>query len=280
VAWHKFLCPNCYKEVVISVEAVGKVSKCNLCGVSFTVPTSAQDASLREKLKRHGEAEAEEKRRRKEAEKTRKEEEPRQAEAHRIRQKEEKLCLQEEERKREEAERRKRLEEQQQADAARDEKMLAPIKAFVTPGAAAPWKNPWVILSATAAVALVTTVICILYHRGLMAERLRLMDQCKIAVAELDAATNDPAYQTALDRGVIAELNIHSVTAFGHSKDSQEYKQAQAAADEEIQKSLPTFRPAFLARQKAAEAMQALEHFDHEHVGIAQELGYKVGEWK
>jgi hypothetical protein len=120
MAWHKFLCPSCYKEVGISAEGIGKVSKCSLCGVAFTVPTREQDASLREKLKRKAETEGEEKRRRKEAEQIRKEEERRQEEAERISQREEKL-------RPEELERTKR-EFRREAEAAEAER-IRPLDA-------------------------------------------------------------------------------------------------------------------------------------------------------
>ncbi len=34
------------------------------------------------------------------------------------------------------------------------------------------------------------------------------------------------------------------------------------------------------ARRKLSIAKEKLQKFDEEHVGIAQELGYKVGEWR
>jgi DNA-directed RNA polymerase subunit RPC12/RpoP len=111
-----YKCAKCHNDLESDLTDAGKKDTCPFCKAAFIVPGQRELKEIQDAKKQA------------EAEKTRKDEERRAAEAHRIRQREEWLRLQEEERIR-------RVEMQRQADATRDENLRATVKALVTPQA-------------------------------------------------------------------------------------------------------------------------------------------------
>ena len=232
-----YKCARCHNDLESDLTDAGKKDTCPFCKAAFIVPGQRELKEIQDAAKQ-------------------KEEERREAEAESGRQREEWLRLQEEERIR-------LVEEQRQAE--------------VTIRAAPARKKTWVILAGAATAILVIVAIWIGYHRSLLAERLRLMDQCKNS----DALDNDLDYKAAFSDGVTAESILNSALQSGDAQLAKtEREEVNRLINKEIDAREAAARKAGVPNIRLDDAQRALDTFDHEHIGIAQELGYRVGEWK
>ena len=128
MAWHKFLCPKCQKEVSVPRQAIGKQGKC-LCGGVVLVPTPEQDTAFRRLLEQKRQAEFEERRRQAETEQRRKDEERIRQKQARAREADERRQQQEAARARQEAERAQRAVQAEERRRDDGRRYLAALKS-------------------------------------------------------------------------------------------------------------------------------------------------------
>ena len=260
---HQFLCRNCEREISAPSAAVGHKTRCCLCETLIVVPTADQDRQFRDEVQR-----------RKEAARVRKYAQDAAKSVQREREKEALRRQREEEkgaRRRKEVEDLKKHEAQECEDNARfiaehadgksgAQKTEAAEKSVSTGGLEK--MSLWIVMALLViGVAVYLFLNHRQHHRDLLKERIRLSDVAQNAAHYLR----------------FYESNLQEWEGFA-VRDAGEGDKAALENDEaeceDSRKEVAKFQ------RELSDAQSAIDAFDRENLGIANELGYKIGEWR